>query len=208
MTDPFQDEPDSTPVNATRQFGIAALFWLTFIVGLGLAYLQQLEGRGILLGGIITIGMGLLTGGIVGWLSKKLADAIFWSTLVAAFGYICVCSESVGYSLNHRLAWSALGAITGAISASVLRQVWWLNLLLSALAAASVMGGFWYFSETRSADLFLDLVAAPMVGAGVSIFVWIQLTLESKRPIPRYMTATWLLVVVVVGNVISDSLLG
>lgn len=208
MTDPFQDEPAPEPIDSKGQFGIAALFWLTFIVGLGLAYLQQVEGRGILQGGLITIGMGLLAGGVIGWLTNKLGDAIFWSTLIAAFGYICVCNGVVRYPLEHRLAWSALGAVSGAISATLIRDNWWANLLLSALAGASVVGGFWCFSEGRTADWMLDLIAAPLVGAGVSIFVWIQLTLESKRPIPRYMTATWLLVVVIIGNLISDLMQG
>ena len=62
-------EPEFDPAgnrSAAKQFGIAALFWITFLVGLGISYLQRQDMPFVMEGGIIAIMIGLVVG-LVGW---------------------------------------------------------------------------------------------------------------------------------------------
>ncbi|MFK7768866.1 MAG: hypothetical protein AB8B55_16720 [Mariniblastus sp.] len=194
---------DPVASKTKKQFGIAALFWMTFLVALALAYLQRQRAPDILTGGAITIAIGLAVGAVFGFATKKMVDAVFWSSLIASFGYISVSSEPMFYELNHRLAWAGIGAVCGAIAATVYHDWKILNPVLCAVGAAIIMLGFWMLTTRPTADLNFDLVGAPVIGIAVSFFLRIVTWLESRNSIPRYFTATWFMVVVIVGNVIS-----
>ncbi len=125
-------ESNPTPSTTTRQFGIAALFWVTFAVGLGIAYLERLDSPDILLGGVLSILIGLVIGSVFGRLTNNFRDAIFWAVLVGAFGYISVASDPI-YPPLHRLAWAAVGAVSGAIGGSFLPDRIAINTLACAL---------------------------------------------------------------------------
>ncbi len=62
---------------------------------------------------------------------------------------------------------------------------------------------YWLVTSRRSLDLRLDLIAAPCIGGIVSIFIRMLMWVESKRFMPRYITATWLMAIVIVGNLLS-----
>ena len=66
-----------------------------------------------------------------------------------------------------------------------------------------VMLAYWAISKEQSADLNFDIFGAPLIGIGVSFFVRILMWLESRNNMPRYITATWLMVVVIIGNVVG-----
>jgi hypothetical protein len=189
--------------NPTRkQFGISALFWLTFMVGLALAYLQRQDNPEILIGGIISVGIGLLAGFAFGLLTGKTADAVFWATLIAAFGYLATAGDPA-VDLAYRLIWASIGAVTGAVGATVFTKQIALNALACAFAAGIVMLALSPLSPQNSADIKFDLYASPVFGVAVSFFLRILIWLESKRRMPRYITATWLLVVVIIGSWLS-----
>lgn len=206
--DPLQNDETavSTPADIENskgnQFGIAALFWLTFMVGLGIAYLQEQRTPNALIGGMASVLVGLGVGAIFGWLSRRLSDAIFWSTLVAAFGFIATAGDGAIY-MHNRMAWACVGAVTGAVSAVVFPKSFLANSIVCAISAGLVMLGFWVVFKNTSADMKFDLYAAPVIGICVSFFVKLLLWLESKRRMPRYITATWLLVVVMIGSAFS-----
>ena len=197
--------PTTTQENTTKnQYGIAALFWLTFIFGLAIAYLQRLDAPSIVAGGIGSVAIGLVVGAIFGLATKKMADAMFWSCLISAFGYISVSSEPLFFQLGHRLAWAGTGAVSGAIAATVFPKNIFVNLILCALGGGIVMLAYWLISKEQSADLNFDVFfGAPLIGIGVSFFVRILMWLESRNNMPRYITATWLMVVVIIGNVVG-----
>jgi hypothetical protein len=59
------------------------------------------------------------------------------------------------------------------------------------------------FSTARAGgtvEILFDLACAPFVGALVGLLIEIILWLERKRYAPRYITASWLLCAVIVGN--------
>ena len=183
-----------------KQFGIAALFWATFAIGLTIAYLQQLDQADILVGGLIAVAIGIVVGLIVGRLVGNVFDALFWSTLIAAFGYISVASDPMYSHLGHRLAWAGVGAMTGAIGATCWTNRIALNLFVCGLVAFLVMLGFSLVTTFRSADLTIDVNMSPFIGFAIGVFLFMLRWVESNHDMPRYVTATWLLAAVILGN--------
>ena len=51
-------------------------------------------------------------------------------------------------------------------------------------------------------DYVFDLATAPMIGALVAVLVQLLLWLEGQSSTPRYVTASWLLLAVIVGNLL------
>ena len=199
---------DSTTPVATskkRQFGIAALFWATFAIGLGLAYLQRLSAPDILVGGAIGIAIGIGVGLIVGKLVGNVFDALFWSTLIAAFAYISVASDPIYSHMGHRLAWACVGAMTGAIGSTCFTKRLPLNFFVCGLVAFAVIFGFSMITSLRSADLTIDLNMSPFIGFAVAGFLCMLRWVEANHDMPRYITATWLLAAVIIGNLLRWS---
>ncbi len=195
-------EPEQTAEK--QQFGISALFWLTFLVGLGIAYLQRMDSVEIVIGGAIGIGFGVAVGFAIGLATKNVPDAVFWATLVAAFAYISVASDPI-YTTPHRLVWAVVGAATAAIASTVMPQRFIVNALICAAAAGLILGLYWLVARKHSLDLQIDLIVAPLIGVSVAFFVRVLMWLESQRKMRRYITATWMLAVVIIANWFSRS---
>jgi len=203
-------------ISPKKQFGIAAMFWITFIIGLVIAYLDQLgsspdrehrfspESESMMLvGALVAIAIGGAIGFVIGKLTGKLSDAMFWGTLVAAFGYIST-APIPGYIVGHRLAWASVGAVSGAIGATMFLNRWWIRALACALGGGVPMIIYYFVGGNRlSHDVRIDMNAAPFIGVCVCAFVSGLLWLESKQKMPRYITATWLMVSVILGNLFS-----
>ena len=201
------NDSDSCPTetgSSKVQFGIAALFWTTFLVGLTIAYLQRLDSPDILIDAFFAIVLGVIIGSVVGFVTKKFGDAIFWATLIAAFGYISTASDPV-YISYHRLAWAVVGAVSGAIAATIFTKHIWGNLISSAIGAGLAMAGYYSLAKNlpNSADLTFDVFGAPVIGAAIAILIRIVLWIEQEQKTPRYITATWLLIAVVIGNAMA-----
>ena len=204
------DQPGSAKLRLP-QFGIAAMFWGTFLAGMVMAYLNRLNLPGysddsatVIIGAAISVLIGLSFGFLIGKVTKRMSDAFFWSTLIAAFGYISTVSDPL-YSFHHSLAWAGVGAISGGIAATAFLDRWYLRGLACAVGAGVVMMFYYIISggENGSTDLAFDLNASPLIGLAVAGFVYVVMWLESKQKMPRYVTATWLMVAVILGNIFS-----
>lgn len=185
-----------------RQFGIAALFWLTFLVGVAVSYLQQQDHPLVLEGGLAAIVLGLAVGVTIGWLTRRFQDGVFWATLIAAFAYISVARDA-HFDFGHRLVWATMGATCGAVAATILTERIWINAILCACFGELVFLIYFVATGADSLDFRLDLLGAPFIGIGVAFFIRAIIWLESKQKMPRYVTATWLLFAVILGNVFS-----
>ena len=194
--------PSADHVNPQKQFGISALFWLTFMIGLGIAYLHDQDSPDILIGGLVSVAAGMAVGAIVGSLAGRMGDAVFWATLIAAFGYIATAGDRA-FDWEHRLIWAMVGAVTGAVGAVGFPKKIVPNAIACAASAGAVMFTFWIVTQRQSVDLRFDLFAAPLIGAAIAFFLRSLDWLDSRRKMPRYITATWLLVVVIIGSVLS-----
>ena len=184
------------------QFGIAALFWLTLMVGLALAYLQEQGGLEVVAGGLLSLVIGLTVGLAFGLPTGKTADSVFWAMLVAAFGYIATTGDQLSNSV-YCLIWASLGAVTGAVGATVFTNKVFLNALACGAAAGMVILVSSPMLQRNTVDITFDLYAAPMIGVAIALFMRIVIWLETKRRMPRYITATWLLVGVIAGSWLS-----
>ena len=204
MSDDEKDEAELTlnPSANQQQFGITALFWLTFLVGLGIAYLQRMNSVEIVIGGAVGVAIGMGVGFAIGLATKKVPDAVFWATLVAAFAYISVASDPI-YTTPHRVLWAVVGAATAAVASTVMPNRFIVNALICAIVAGLILGLYWLVARKHPLDLQIDLIVAPLIGVAVALFVRVLMWLESRRTMPRYVTATWLMVVVIVANLFS-----
>ncbi|MEM7783942.1 MAG: hypothetical protein AAF939_04090 [Planctomycetota bacterium] len=198
---PANVEESDQPQPTAFQFKIVSLFWTMFLIGLGMAYLQRLNNPDILIDGAFAVSLGVVVGAIIGGATRKLRDGLFWATLVAAFAYLSTASDPI-FIPPHRLAWSTVGAVTGSLAATVIHDKRVTNAILCGIASGMIMAGYAWISQrfTTSADTRIDVMLAPMIGIAVSAFVRVILWMESKQEMPRYITATWLLVAVILGN--------
>lgn len=205
------DKPSNKSSSSKAQFGIAALFWGTFVVGMAMAYLDRLsrpdkstDSAKVILGAAISVAIGLVVGWLIGRLTKRMSDALFWASLVAAFGYISTISDPI-YSFHHSLAWAGVGAISGGVAATMFLDKWYLRGLACAVGAGVVMIVYYVITggDKGSTDLAFDLNASPIIGFAVAGFVYVLMWLESKHRSPRYITATWLMAAVILGNMFS-----
>ena len=195
-------QPEHPQPSAKPQYGITALFWVTFLVGVGIAYLQRLNSEEILIGAAIGIGLAVLIGGLVGLITKNVSDSFFWATLVAAFAYISVATDP-NYDQVHRIVWAIVGAFTAAIAATVFTKRPFLSASIGAVVAFGCLGIYWLVTRNQSIDLKVDLIAAPIIAFAVAGFVRLLMWLESKKKMPRYLTASWLLAIVIIANYFS-----
>lgn len=172
------------------------------MIGLGVSYLQQQDHPLVLEGGLAAIAIGLVVGVIIGLPMGKLQDGVFWATLIAAFAYISVAKDP-HFDFAHRLAWATMGAACGAVGSTVMPNRIWINALLCACFAELVFLIYFVVSGVNSFDFKVDLIGAPVIGIAVAFFLRAIMWLESKQKMPRYVTATWLMVAVIIGNVFS-----
>ncbi len=205
QTEPRLDEREFNG-NSKSQFGISAIFWATFVIALAITYLQRMDEPSLLVEGIGSVGIGLLVGSIFGAITKRLTDTIIWSTLIAAFGFICVATDS-HFTLPLRIAWATVGAFAGAVSASVLPNRIPLNVLASGLAAGMVMSIYLFLIVGKATSVQLvDAVAAPIIGVLVAVLIQMLTWVEKHQDISRFFMATLLMITILIGTLSSGGL--
>ena len=101
------------------------------------------------------------------------------------------------------MIWANVGAVTGAVGAVFYTKQIVLNALACAVSAGLVMFAFWIVTQRQTSDMYFDLYTAPVIGVAIAFFLRMVVWLESKRKMPRYITATWLLVAVIIGSWLS-----
>ncbi|MBP90305.1 MAG: hypothetical protein CMJ64_26970 [Planctomycetaceae bacterium] len=197
MTD---ENPRHEPARKLPQFGIAALLWTTFVIGFALSYLRTLGSADVFLNGILAIGIALVSGVAIGACFGRIADATYWSLMITAAAYLSVAADRAYGPIFH-LAWASAGAASGSFSGAIPASRVRLQIVAASLASGVVMLLFAPALNTRP-DFVFDLVAAPIIGVLVAILVQLISWLERKSYTPRYVTASWLLLAVIVGNLL------
>jgi ABC-type uncharacterized transport system permease subunit len=96
-----------------------------------------------------------------------------------------------------------VGAFTAAIAATVFTKRPFLSASIGAVVAFGCLGIYWLVTRNQSIDLKVDLIAAPIIAFAVAGFVRLLMWLESKKKMPRYLTASWLLAIVIIANYFS-----
>ena len=191
-----------------NQFGILAIFWATFIVALSITYLQRMDEPTLIWEGLSSVGIGLLVGFVVGLFTKQIPTSMIWATLIAAFGFICVASDSY-FQTPLRMTWAVVGAVSGTIGATVLPSRFPLNGFACAVAALVVMSiyTFLILGKTTSIQL-IDVVAAPVIGFLVASLIELLKWIESQVKVSRYFLATLLMIMIIIGTLLTGGLGG
>ena len=102
-----QDDSGKQPDTARHppQFGLAALLWTTFVVGLALAYLRTLDSRAVFANGLIAIVISLVSGVVIGASFRRVADATYWSLMLTTAAYLSVAADQTSGPMFH-FAWA------------------------------------------------------------------------------------------------------
>lgn len=188
-----------------QQFKISSLFWITFFVAAIIAYLQRTTSAGEVKNWWIFLVDGVVFGTLISLPSRRFIEGIFWGVLIAAFGFISVTSDPVA-NAQQAYAWTAVGAVAGAIGGTVYLTSIGKSLASAAVASAVMMYVYRVVivrGMEANVELYFDLCAAPVIGGLVVITIRTIMWAETERPLPRYVTATWLLMVVIAGNLIA-----
>jgi hypothetical protein len=200
-------ERGDAPSPAIRpQFHLAAIFWILTALGLYLAFLRNEGAQTVLFGAFALLG-GALWGLVCGALVRRFVEPMYWATLCAAFAYVSVAREPA-FDHTFQFAWATVGAVAGGLAGMPQHSRPLLRMLLGGVAGGLVMGGYVLFASGGPREKMFDALCAPVVGALVGLLIAALRYVEVDRRLPRYTIATWLLCAVLLGNLLSEYLLG
>ena len=197
MTSEFTSDPASASPSRP-QFGLSSLLGCFVALAMALAYLTGFDSVLVFRNGLIVLILAVLLGLVVGSLIKRRGDAIFWSVIVSAAGYLSVVGETQ-FGMAFHFAWSAVGAMAGVVAAAIPAGRLVARMIAACLGGSAAMFIYFAFFSQRI-GLEFDLVAAAIVSALVGLLVEIIMWVECRSQIPRYVTASWLLCSVIIGN--------
>lgn len=195
------EKPDGHLSPKPFQFDTRAFFWLMVAIGLALTYLRSF-GNEIIVQAVMAIIGSVVLAIAVGWAFKRIADSLYWSVLGTIFAFM----SAVGV-VQYHLAWAAVGAASGAAIGSVASGRPVRTMIAGGATGGAVLGVYamipnWPSGYLILFDVFSALVAGALFGALVEIFFW----LEARSTLPRYVSATVLMLSVCVGNFLTQYL--
>jgi hypothetical protein len=208
---PQPDTPSPKPDTPPQpQFGLSAMLGCFVAIAMALAFLKRFGSIQVFQNGLIVLVLAVLVGVIVGSVVKRRRDAIFWSVMASTAGYISVVGETQ-FGVAFHFAWSAVGAMAGVAAAVIPAALSPVRRLVVRMIAACFAGSaamliyFTLFSQRNGLEF--DVLVAPFVSALVGLLVEMIVWVEQRSEIPRYVTASWLLCAVIIGNLMVSLVL-
>ncbi|MEZ6111609.1 MAG: hypothetical protein R3C99_11390 [Pirellulaceae bacterium] len=188
------------PAPSSRQFTIASLLWTMFTLSLVLGYLRQFGSTWLLVGTLVVIVCGAVSGAAQGLATGRPAISAFWAVLIGVSGYLSVSGES-REGLIFCIAWTAVGMLTGGAVGAVRSDQPYARIAVGAVIALATMGLIpLTVSRSFSATPMFDVLCAPVVGGLVGLLVTLVEQSERRYRIRRHMTTCWILSAVLIGN--------
>lgn len=193
---------------AGLQFSISAILWLTATVGMVLAYLRAFEEKdgNDALPGLASVGLGLVVGLIAAAITRRWADAIYWSVIGATATFLCAAGYEL-YAPSFRFGWMLVGAVAGAGAGVTAPGKPIRSMLVGGLGGGAVLGAFAVaiprFRVESLLEVGVAIIGGALLGGVVEAICWV----ESRRRIPRYITAAGLVFAVIAGNVSAKFLI-
>ena len=184
-----------------QQFGLRAIFWIVLVIGIALAYLRNIGPPRVILMGAIIVITAVIVGAVIGWCAGRVRNSMYWAVLISAAAFLSVAGERA-YGPMFLIAWSAVGMSSGACCGCIAQGKLLRRMLVGSLSAAGTMLVFSAGLSSSAPEVLFDFACAPIVGALVGLLIEIILWLESEDFAPRYITASWLLCAVVIGNLL------
>jgi hypothetical protein len=182
-------------VGKRLQFDLRAMLCGMIAISLGLAYLRSLH-PDYALSGLYAAAAALLLGTLVGMVTGRVADAQFWAVLGGTFAMI----SAVGVVAYHWI-WAVTGAVAGAAIGSTAGGPWLRTVLAGSVATTAAFAVCVApFRSDLAVEVWLDLLAAPVIGALFGLLVEIFCWLERRSTLPRHVTAIVLMAAVCAGN--------
>jgi hypothetical protein len=200
---------EDTKSSHRPRFGLQAMLWTFLVMGMTLAYLRRLQSPAVFLEGSVVLATAAIVGAAIGWWPRRVADATYWSVVISTAAFLSVVGER-SQGPMFAISWSAVGIMTGACCSLITDSRLLLRMFTGCLVAGITMlvcSATLLPATLRagSIELLFDLASAPVVGALVGLLIEIILWLERKSYAPRYITASWLLCAVIMGNLLVPS---
>jgi hypothetical protein len=188
----------SSEAHSNLQFSTRAVLWIMLTLGMALAYVRTADAKSLETGAVYAA-LGLVAGCLIGWVSGKLADALFWSLLITLLAYLSVFErvthEAVAYG------WGAVGALCGGVCGVRKPKGPVVGALVSGLLGLAAMAGcVAFYRQPMTAEVSFDVASAGVVGVLLRVLVELVGWFESQSRQPRSIIAAWLTLSVIVGN--------
>jgi hypothetical protein len=135
-------------------------------------------------------------GSALGWCVGRVGDGAFWSVVITTAAFLSVAGDQ-DYG---KMAWPATGMTAGACSGLIAQRKLFLRMLSGAVVAGATMLACSAALHISTIDSLFNLACAPVVGALVGLLIEMISWLECQDYAPRYVTACWLLLAVIAGN--------
>jgi hypothetical protein len=200
---PFQKAHarDNEAANDRPQFGLRAILWTFLVIGMSLAYLRRFESPQVFLEAAFVLTMATIVGAAIGWCAGRSSDATYWSVVITSAAFLSVAGERANGSM-FPIAWSAVGTTAGSCCGLITPSRLLRRMVTGCFVAGATMLAFSAARTSGTVEIFFDLACAPAIGALVGLLIELILWLERKRCAPRYLTASWLLCAVIIGNLL------
>ncbi|MDA1050043.1 MAG: hypothetical protein O3C40_06135 [Planctomycetota bacterium] len=177
------------------------MLWTTFAVALALGYLRQFDSPTVFASAAIVIATAVIVGGLIGWPVGRTGDATYWAVVIATAAFLSVAGDPAAPA-SFRYAWSAVGMLAGAACGAVAPRQVLRRAFFGAGAGGAAMLVCSMAMPVHDLESVFDLICAPIIGGLVAVLIELILWLERERYSPRYITASWLLCAVIVGNLL------
>ncbi|MCA9141884.1 MAG: hypothetical protein H6821_11460 [Planctomycetaceae bacterium] len=186
---------------ARPQFGINAMLWATFVIALALGYLRQFNSPNLFASAAIVLVTAAVIGVLIGWPVKRIGDTTYWSVVITTAAFLSVSGDAAAPAV-FRYAWSAVGMLAGAACGAIPPGQLPRRVFFGAVAGGAGMLVCSMAMTVYDLEWVFDLICAPIVGGLVAVLIELILWLERQRYSPRYVTASWLLCAVILGNLL------
>ncbi len=183
------------------QFGLAALLSLTACIGIVLSYLRQFD-EIVFVQSASCILSAVVIGAVVGVVSKRIRDTMYWAVLGALF----VLISAAGRDMLHPLflfGWSLVGAVVGSCTAAATPGKPIRSGFIGAVLGTLILSGFSIATVGVELAAVFEIACATLAGSLLAISIELMFWFERRTRIPRHVTAAFLLLCVVVVNVLG-----
>jgi len=170
------------PARPAWQFRTSSLLWLTFTAAMALAYARVFGDRALLVM-VLTPVVALPIGAGIGSFTCRTVDAMYWATIGAMLGSVCVVAAPVNELTL--CFWPLLGAIVGGYSGATQPKVTFFTFLKSAVVGVVLIWAFQAPFGMGDDEFLADLAFAPVVAVGftglVGLVDWLRATYRTSR---------------------------
>lgn len=195
----IESQATGSQVVSQSQFRLSTVFWFTTCLCLLMAYSRALGGNALMHGVLYTL-FALSSGLIVGVITGRLWDALFWSLLASLLTFLAVAGGRLPTD-EVAVGWGVVGAGCGALAG-----VAWPRGFVNGAISSAILGGglicavLWGLGQSIEGLIWFDVGCAIAVGGLFRPAIDFLKRFEERAQQPRVVLASWLSICILIGN--------